>query len=75
MSYYEKSEQETVYNYDPNDKLWRIYSTYPPDIRKILKRATIISAVEDESGRVIEVQATANRDQIRIYQTQKGASE
>lgn len=67
MVYYPRIEQETIYNYDPTDKIWRIYSTYPPHIRKILERADIKKMIKDDDGRVIEVDAVAKPSQIRIY--------
>lgn len=68
MTYYQREEQETLFNYDPIDGHWIIYSTYPPDIRNILKRAKDIrKTVTGESGNVIEVHAVVERNKIRLY--------
>lgn len=67
MSYYSRAEQETLYNYDPIDGQWVIYSTYPPDIRKILINSEVLSKSTDEGGRVIEVKAVAERNQVRLF--------
>lgn len=62
-----REERETIYNYDPIEKRWHIYSNYPPDIRKIIERAEIIETTKDDRGRIIDVKATASAGQIRIY--------
>ena len=65
--HFTREERETIYNYDPIEKRWHIYSNYPPDIRKIIERAEVIEQTEDEQGRIIDVKAIAKRGQIRIY--------
>lgn len=65
--YFTMAERETIYNYDPVEKRWHIYSNYPPDIRKIIERAEVIEQTEDEQGRIIDVHAIAKAGQIRIY--------
>lgn len=67
MSYYAKDEQETVYNYDPIDGRWRVYSTYPPHVRQLLERGQIHRQETDGQGRVIAVEGTADRNQVRLY--------
>ncbi|NIK13138.1 hypothetical protein [Alkalibacillus almallahensis] len=67
MSYYEKAEQETIYNYDVTEGEWRVYSTYPPHVRKILNRCNVQHAEQDGNGLVISVTATAKQSQIRLY--------
>lgn len=68
MSYYQRGEQETMYSYSVPDGYWRIYSTYPPDIRKILENAAdVIREEKDSSGRVISVEARADKNQVRLY--------
>lgn len=67
MSYYSREEQETHYNYDPMDNHWRISSTYPPHIRKLLEYATITDKTTDEEGRVIEVRGTVDKNQVRLF--------
>lgn len=67
MAYYQRDEQETIYNYDPIDGLWRIYSTYPPHIRRIIERGEDINEYKDGEGRVIEVTGTLEPHQIRLY--------
>ena len=42
MSFYPRDEQETLYNYDPINDSWKVYSTYPPHIRRILENANSI---------------------------------
>jgi hypothetical protein len=67
MSYYDKTEQETLYNFDPIDKRWTVYSTYPPDIKAILSKAEVIRTETDDDGTVIAVTGRAGRSQIRFY--------
>ncbi|HWO74374.1 MAG TPA: hypothetical protein VNM69_00495 [Bacillus sp. (in: firmicutes)] len=68
MGYYDKCEQETVYVYDPVKKRWRVYSTYPPDIKTILERSREITRTEtDENGLVVAVDSYVDRSQIRLY--------
>lgn len=67
MAYYDREEQETIYNFDPIDNVWHIYSTYPPHIRQLLERGEINRQVKDGQGRVIAVEGVANRNQIRLF--------
>lgn len=67
MAYYSREEQETIYNYDPIDGIWRIYSTYPPHIKRIVERAHDVKTDTDDEGRIIEAKGTATPGQIRIY--------
>ncbi|WP_226036735.1 hypothetical protein [Aquibacillus saliphilus] len=67
MSYYERVEQETVYNYSAIDGDWRIYSTYPPHIRKLLEYAVIANKTTDGSGRVISVDGNVDKNQVRLF--------
>ncbi|SIS54033.1 hypothetical protein [Salimicrobium flavidum] len=68
MSYYTKAEQETLYLYDPAAEQWRVHSTYPPHIRKLLEALTETDAKEtDEHGRVILVSGALEPAQIRLY--------
>lgn len=67
MSYYDKIEQETVYNYDPLDGVWRVFSTYPPHIRKLLDNAAITDKSEDDDGRVISVDGVVEKNQVRLF--------
>lgn len=67
MAYYEHEEQETLYNYDPIDDVWRIYSTYPPHIRRIVERAHNVKEYKDAEGRTIEAKGIATPGQVRIY--------
>lgn len=68
MAYYNREEQETILNYSPYDNYWRLYSTYPPDIKRILESdMRIIATVEDDDGRIIEVDARADKNQVRLF--------
>ena len=67
MSYYSRDEQETIYHYDAINGNWRVYSTYPPHIRKILGNSHIIRTHKDEEGRVIAVDGYADANQVRLY--------
>ncbi len=67
MSYFQKEEQETLYSYDPVDDQWIIYSTYPPDIKKIIANSEVTRKSTDKDGRVIEVNAIAKQNQVRLY--------
>ncbi|MCM3087137.1 hypothetical protein M3557_04340 [Bhargavaea ginsengi] len=67
MSYYSRDEQETHYSFSPVDGYYRIESTYPPDIRRIMERCEVVATVTDDRGRVILVTARADREQMRIY--------
>lgn len=65
--YYSREEQETNYNYDPITGNWRVYSSYPPDIRKLLKHADIYRREVDEDGRVIAVEGHVFKNQVRLF--------
>lgn len=67
MSYYTREEQETLYLYDALQGDWRISSTYPPHIRKLLEYATITHKTTDEDGRVIAVRGYVAKNQIRLF--------
>lgn len=70
MAYYQRIEQETIYNYDPIDDNWRVYSSYPAHIRRILERADIRRQETDDEGRVISVDAVVESNQIRLFKEQ-----
>lgn len=67
MSYYDRREQETHYNYDPIDDIWRVDSTYPPHIRRLLEYATITHKTTDGEGRVIAVTGIVDKNQVRLF--------
>lgn len=67
MSYYQRDEQETLYNYDVLVGKWRVSSTYPPHIRKLIAYAQITSKTEDSEGRTIEVNGFVDPNQIRLF--------
>lgn len=67
MSYYSREEQETVLVYDPIGRNWRVYSTYPPHIRRLIERADDLNKYEGANGRIIEVTGTAEPNQIRFF--------
>lgn len=67
MSYYDRQEQETLYNYDPINNSWLVYSTYPPHIRRLLDYAVITNQTTDEEGRVIAVNGTVDKNQVRLF--------
>ena len=55
MAYYEKEEQETVIIYEPETKLWDIYTTVPKHINrlKIDYITTIFDTETDAEGKTI----------------------
>lgn len=65
--YYSREEQETDYIFDPINDNWRVYSTYPPDIRKLLKHANIYRREMDDKGRIIAVEGHVFKNQIRLF--------
>lgn len=67
MSYYPREEQETTYNYDTIDKLWRVDSSYPPHIRKILEVGSVTNTHKDEEGRIIYAAGTVEPNQVRLF--------
>lgn len=67
MSYYDRVEQETHYNYDPINGNWRVSSTYPPHIRKLLEYAIITNQITDGDGRVIAVDGIVDKNQVRLF--------
>lgn len=67
MSYFGRQEQETLYLYDPIDANWRVDSTYPPHIRKLLDYATITHQTTDSDGRVIAVTGIVDKNQVRLF--------
>lgn len=67
MSYYTRDEQETLYHYDPSNGSWRVWSTYPPHIRKIRTHSDIIQEHKDDDGRVIAVEGYADPNQVRLF--------
>lgn len=71
MSYYDRIEQETHYNYDPIDNNWRVDSSYPPHIRTLLEYAIIEDRTLDEDGRVIAVRGRVDKNQVRLYKPRK----
>jgi hypothetical protein len=67
LSYYPRDEQETHYLYDPSNGNWRVYSTYPPHIRRILSHAHVTNEHKDSDGRVIAVEGIADSNQVRLF--------
>lgn len=67
MAYYQREEQETIYNYDVIGNYWRIYSSYPPDMRRLLERGDIKRFDRDDDGRVIAVDGYVESNQIRLF--------
>lgn len=67
MAYYDREEQETIYNFDPIEKCWHVYSSYPPHIRRIIERADVIKTVKDDEGRIIEASGRASTGQVRLF--------
>lgn len=67
MAYYSREEQETHYLYDPLSANWRVYSTYPPHIRKLIKHADVTSTEIDEHGQIIAVNGYVDTNQIRLF--------
>lgn len=67
MSYYDREEQETLYNYDVQVGKWRVSSTYPPHIRKLLEYAQIMNKTTDSAGKIIEVVGFVEANQIRLF--------
>ncbi|ARI78236.1 hypothetical protein [Halobacillus mangrovi] len=67
MSYYPKEEQETLYLYDATVKHWKVHSTFPPHIRKLLDYATVNNTEKDKEGRVILVVGNVDRNQVRLF--------
>lgn len=55
MSYYDKEEQETVIIYEPETKLWDIYTTVPKHINRLKNDyiATISGSETDGEGKTI----------------------
>lgn len=55
MSYYDKEEQETVIIYEPETKLWDIYTTVPKHINRLKNDyiATILDTETDGEGKTI----------------------
>ena len=67
MAYYSKDEQETCLVYDAVIGKWRAFSTYPPDIRKLLDKAEVIHTETDSDGKTIMVDGYLARSHVRIY--------
>ena len=67
MAYYPKDERETVLVFDEVQMQWRIYSTSPKHISKLLEVAEITKARSDESGTVIQVDGYLAPSQVRLY--------
>lgn len=67
MSYYSKTEQETLYLYDAIEGHWRIYSTFPPHIRQLLERGQIHRQETDDEGRIIAVEGYVDKNQVRLF--------
>lgn len=55
MAYYDKEEQETVIIYEPETKLWDIYTTVPKHINRLKNDsiATILDSETDSQGKTI----------------------
>lgn len=67
MNHYTLEERETIYRYDPVDKVWYIHSNHIPHINRILERAEIKKVEKDKKGRIIYVEAIAEPNQIRFF--------
>lgn len=65
--YYSREEQETLYLFDVINGDWRVSSTYPPHIRKLLDYANVTSTTKDAEGRVIAVEGLVDKNQIRLF--------
>lgn len=55
MAYYDKEEQETVIIYEPETKLWDIYTTVPKHINRLKNDyiATVLDSETDSQGKTI----------------------
>ena len=67
MAYYPKEERETLLLFDEIQMQWRIYSTSPKHIGKLLEVAEITQARSDDNGTVIQVDGYLAPSQVRLY--------
>jgi hypothetical protein len=61
-NYYDREEQETVLVFDPITGKWRVYSTYPPHIKRLAEIADV-SIIDEGKG----VEGYAAKNQVRFY--------
>jgi hypothetical protein len=62
---YAKSEQETVLAFDYDKNVWKVYSTVPKHIRKLMSIGDI-RIVEEENDRPICVQGELTEKQVSM---------
>lgn len=65
MANYARDEQETTINFEYADReRWRIYTTYPPHIRKVMEIGDVLRTETDSSGQIIAVDAYIEFNQV-----------
>ncbi|MGP9039802.1 hypothetical protein [Cytobacillus kochii] len=62
---YSKAEQETVLAYDNDNQLWKVYSTVPKHIRKLLSIGDM-KILESENDKPICVQGELSIKQVSM---------
>lgn len=68
MAYYPREEQETIYNFDVVEQVWRVYTTYPPHIKRLVNRVTEVKDMEkDLNGNVIMIEGVTDKNCIRLF--------
>ncbi len=67
MAYYPREERETLLLFDELQMQWRIHSTSPKHIGRLLEVAEITQARSDETGRIIQVDGYLAPSQVRLY--------
>lgn len=72
MAYYARDEQETTINFEFAERdRWRIYTTYPPHIRRMLEIGVITRREKDADGRTIAVDGFVMYNQVRLFKPKK----
>ncbi|WLR53565.1 hypothetical protein LC048_13635 [Mesobacillus subterraneus] len=62
---YAKSEQETVLAFDYDNNVWKVYSTVPKHIRKLMSIGEM-EIVEEENSRPICVKGELSEKQVSM---------
>lgn len=67
VPYYPKEERETLLLFDEVQMQWRIHSTSPKHIDRLMEVAEITHARSDDNGTVIQVDGYLAPSQVRLY--------
>lgn len=67
MSYHPRDERETILLFDEIQMQWKVHSTSPKHIDRLMQVAEITRVQTDEKGTVIQVDGYLAPSQVRLY--------